>query len=139
MHAVDGSLREHARGGHTSHIDDDADDGSQVTVLAQPFDASHRPVYGVDFDWDVDGKQETGEGDLYRYEYDRDTDVHLTARRGAVRSSIDIHSQGGYVDSTNHLGCAASRGETRETAPVVVFAALAFLGWRRRRGSGRTK
>jgi hypothetical protein len=118
--------------------EDGRDDGAQVTVLAQPVDHENRPVYGVEFGWDVDGEPAPGAGDLYRYTFDEDIPVRVTARQGSLSSSIDIHSNGGYVDSTNDLGCATAKAPRAPWPPaLVVVAALLALGRRRDRRPSR--
>lgn len=105
------------------------EDGDEITVIAQAWSAGDRPIYGVDFDWDLDGVVEELEGDLYRYEYNEDQEHDLTASFDGLGDTIQIHGEG-EVGSTNHLGCATAKG--RLGAALVGLAAL--LGLRRRRG-----
>src|SRR5262245_3663294 len=42
-----------------------AKDGQWLVVLAQSADAANRRIFGVDFTWDINGVEQTGEGDLY--------------------------------------------------------------------------
>ncbi|MBK8259350.1 MAG: hypothetical protein IPK82_42685 [Polyangiaceae bacterium] len=85
-----------------------AQDGETLTVVGVAKDADGETVYGVDFDWDLDGVEEPGEGDLFRYTFDKDRPRRLTAHFGDKSGGLDIHAESGFVDSTNRLGCAVS-------------------------------
>jgi uncharacterized protein (TIGR03382 family) len=102
--------------------------GDWLVALAQSFDGQSRRIFGVDYTWDVDGIEQTAEGDLYRYEYKSGDYQHLHAARNGMGDSTDIQSDGGYVDSSNNIGCAATGG----AGPLVVLAALGLVRRRRR-------
>ncbi len=112
-----------------------ADTDDPLVILAQAYDEDGDPVYGVEYQWDVGGFEQSDTGDLYRYSFDSSYDVELAARFQGHEDQILIHSNGGYVDSTNDLGCNLAGG--RPGLPVVPVAllllGLAVARQRRRR------
>ena len=118
----------------------DAEKGEELTLLAQAYDSDGRPIYGVEYLWDVDGLQESGSGDLYRYTYSENEDRKLTAQFGDLRDSLDIHSSGGFVDSSNNLGCsAAPEGSFGDLSWLLVAAMVSLPLTRSRRRSHSRK
>jgi hypothetical protein len=111
------------------------DDGDWLVALAQAYDGLGRRVFGVDYAWDVDGVQETADGDLYRYSYKKGQYQMVTAARAGHSDTTMIQSDGGYVDSSNNIGCAAAPGHTRGAAPLAASAlvGLVLVAARRRR------
>ncbi len=111
-----------------------ADKGEWLVVLAQAFDASDGFIYGVDYKFTTDGVRAIGNGDLYRYSFDRSKPVMLEAAHAGHTNGVVIRSGGGFVDSTNRIGCGFSPGpaSTNGLAGFLVLAACA-LGLRRRR------
>ncbi len=102
----------------------DRRDGEILTVLAQAYDTDGEPIYGVEYAWDVDGAAEAGLGDLYRYEFLAGNAVELCARHAGMEVRVTIQSAGGFVDSTNRIGCTiAGAGLARSAA----LSSLAFL------------
>lgn len=122
-----------------------ARDGDTLTIVGVARGEDGVPIYGVDFDWDLDGVAEPGEGDLFRYVFDRNRRRTVTAHFGDKAGSLGIHAESGYVDSTNNLGCAVAPGASGRglagsgpgsfawAAGALGLAALAFA---RRRGGG---
>jgi hypothetical protein len=111
-----------------------ADDEEVLAVLAQAYDADGNPLYGVEYSWDLDGVDESGYGDLYRYTYDRDASVPLGASRNGVRQEITIQASDGWVSSTNFIGCSTAGPRPGAPAlPVVAGGALLLLGLASRR------
>lgn len=109
-------------------------DGDWLVALAQAYDLAGREVFGIDYDWDVDGVAQPLGGDLYRYEYKHGDDQMVTASTGGMSADAMIQSDGGYVDSSNNVGCAAGGG-----GPLAALAALGLvLGRRRRRATDRS-
>ncbi len=108
-----------------------AQDDDWLTVLAQAYDSSGNPIYGAEYIWDIDGELDTEMGDLYRYEYEDDRSVHLSADFYGLRDEIEIHSSGGYVDSTNNIGCSATGSSPSGAAPFLML--LAVVAFRHRR------
>jgi len=106
-----------------------ADATDWLVVLAQAYDGDGRRLFGVDYQWEVDGVMQIGDGDLFRYEFDPDQPRELTARRGTHSDTITVHSAGGSVDSSNDLGCSSSA----PTGGVALIAGLALVLRRRRR------
>ena len=98
-------------------------------ALAQSYDTKGRRIVGVDFDWDVDGVRETADGDLYRYEFKSGKHVMVTANRAGHSDSAEIQSNGGFVDSSNRIGCAATGG----SGALVALAVIGLVVRRRRR------
>lgn len=104
-------------------------DGDWLAALAQAYDASGARIFGVDYDWNVDGVAQQGDGDLYRYQFKAGQYVMVQAQRGAHADQVQIQSEGGRVDSTNHVGCTAGGGGSL----VVGLVGLGLVGRRRRR------
>lgn len=101
-----------------------------LVVLAQAYEDAGRAIYGMEYQWDVDGQAAQGMGDIYRYKYDPGRPRDLSARFGGGEARAPIHSSQGYVDSTNHLGCSmAPRAQPGSAALLLAIAAL--LGRRR--------
>jgi MYXO-CTERM domain-containing protein len=76
----------------------------------------------------VNGASEPGEGDLYRYEFDGSALDDVTATYGDRSATAQIHAGEGYVDSSNDIGCATTRG-----SPMAALLAILALGATRRR------
>lgn len=105
------------------------DDGDPLVLLAQAYDAHERRIFGIDYNWTVDGLPQAGLGDLYRYNFKKDSPQQITASRAGKSDTVTIHSDYGYVDSSNELGCQAAGGGGVATA----FGVLAFAALGRRR------
>lgn len=106
-------------------------DGDWLAALAQAYDAAGERIFGVAFDWNVGGVVQQADGDLYRYQFKSGRYEMVQAQRGTHSDTAMIQSQGGFVDSTNHVGCAAGGGGS--PAPVLVGLGLAVVVRRRRR------
>ena len=106
------------------------EDGDPMVALAQAYDAQERRIFGVDFAWDLDGVDQLGDGDLFRYELKQGVFRMVTARRGAHSDSIQIQAESGHVSSSNNIGCAASSGGGSLLAGLALAGLLAL---RRRR------
>ncbi len=104
-----------------------AESGEWLVVAAQAFDAPGDPVHGVAFAWEVHGAPESGEGDLYRYEYDPEGETTVLADFDGLVAEATIFAGEGYVDSSNGIGCDSTGG----AAPWGL--GLALLGLIRRR------
>lgn len=105
-----------------------ADDGDWLVLLAQAYDDAADPIFGVDYDWDVDGDVQPGEGDLYRYEYQRGNDRTVTAHFVDLDATVTANMGAGFVDSSNNVGCDSTGG-----GAVGLFGWLGVLGLVRRR------
>jgi hypothetical protein len=112
-----------------------ASDKEWLVVLAEAFDAMGRVIYGTEFRWTADDKVQTGGtfGDLYRYSYDAKQPVMLEAAHGLHTDGVLIHSRGGFVDSTNRLGCSTVPGGASTGSMCSMMALVALLLLRRRR------
>ena len=112
-----------------------AADEESLAVLAQGYDRDGNAIYGIEFLWNVDGVLQPGMGDLYRYEYDADADVDVEASFQDMTAGATIHSGGGYVSSTNIIGCSATAAAPGpvSTPILLVFAMLTVALARRRR------
>ena len=106
-------------------------DKDSLVVVAEA-SAPAGPVYGVEYDFTVDGVKQSHEGDVYRYSYAKRDDVMLEASHGTLADGALIHSSGGFVTSTNTIGCSAVPGRG-PTAPWTLLGVLAVLVARRRR------
>jgi hypothetical protein len=102
-----------------------ANTGDALTALAQAYDADGGPIFGVNYQWELDGAAQTGLGDLYRYHYEPRALHALCARFGALDAVATIHGTG-FVDSTNHVGCHAAPGSAA-VRPWWLAAGLAGL------------
>ncbi len=106
-----------------------AEEGAWLGLMAQATDARGEPIHGVDFAWDRDGVEEYGVGDLYRYEFAPLEEVPMKARFGDVASDeVVIHAAGGYVDSSNYVGCDSST-----VGPTALLGLVGLALARRRR------
>jgi uncharacterized protein (TIGR03382 family) len=129
---VDGSQAQSVRilGGDESHAKKD----QWLVALGQAFDDQMRRIYGVEFTWEVDGQAQTGwygnAGDLYRYKFDPTKPKMLAANFNGMAAVAQIHSGGGYVDSSNHIGCSAAPG-LPSAAPWALLMFAVFLARRR--------
>lgn len=102
--------------------------GEQLVLLAQGVDSDAQPIYGLEFQWDLDGEGE-GLGDLYRYAFEPERESTATATLGEHVVSAAVHGEG-YVDSTNNLGCSTAPGSR---APLGVLALMSATLVARRR------
>jgi hypothetical protein len=116
----------------SSEGEDHASEHQWLVLLAEAFDQGARTIYGAEFQFTANAVQQQGFGDLYRYEYAAKIPVMLEATHGAHADGLMIHSSGGFVDSTNHIGCSAVPGQASLPSLVAVpfFVAIAL---RRRR------
>jgi MYXO-CTERM domain-containing protein len=108
-------------------------DGDWLAALAQAYDASGARIFGVDYQWNVGGAAQQADGDLYRYQFKAGQYTMVRAQRGTHADQAQIQSEGGFVDSTNHVGCAAGGGGSL----AVGLVGLGLVVVRRRpRGRG---
>lgn len=105
------------------------DDGDWLVALAQAYDAQGARIFGVDYAWDVDGVAQSGDGDLYRYRFQRGMFEMVQAQRGAHRDAVMIQADAGFVDSSNRVGCTAGGSGSL----LVGLAGLGLVAVRRRR------
>ena len=106
------------------HHDDD-----WLAALAQAYDGNGERIFGVDYTWNVNGVEQVDEGDLYRYRFKKGLYEMVRAQRGTHADAVMIQSDQGYVDSTNHIGCAVGGSGSL----VVGLAGLGLVVRRRRR------
>ena len=99
-----------------------------LVVLAQAYDSASTPIYGVEYEWALDGAVELGEGDLYRYEYDPAHEYSLSASVDGLGNEVTIHGVG-QVDSSNNIGCSTLGGASGGLAGLLI----GLLGLVRRR------
>lgn len=92
-----------------------------LVVLAQATDSLGRNVFGVNYQWNVDGVSQNADGDLYRYQFKKGDDAMVEVQRSGHTDAIDIQSDRGYVDNSNRVGCAAGGGGSFVLC-VLVFA-----------------
>ena len=120
-------LRRESESGH--------DNGDFLAVLALGYTDTGDPIYGIEYSWEVDGFPKAGEGDLYKYEYDRRDTSSLQADFNGHTQKTTIHSayNDGWVSSTNNIGCTAAATPGRWTSLVLMLVPLGLLALRRRR------
>lgn len=105
----------------------EASSGEELTVLAQAYDVDGNALFGLDYNWELDGIPQDGAGDLYRYEYAPNQQAELCARYGDQEVVVEIHGSEGLVDSTNNLGCSIS-SPSRKSNRGAGFALLVLVG-----------
>jgi hypothetical protein len=110
------------------------EDGDLLVVLAQAFDDNDESIWGVAFDWDIDGRSEPGEGDLFRYWFERGIYSELRAEYYGVSGEMTIQGRDGFVDSSNNISCFCTANERAPGRGVALgLLCLASLGLVRRR------
>ena len=126
----------------TSAGESSASDGDLVAALALAYDGSGESIWGVGFDWDIDGRLEGSEGDLFRYWYEPGASSVLGAEFGEARGEVPITGERGFVDSSNDISdggscfCSASRDRPARGVGWSLLSVLALGLVRRRRGAG---
>jgi hypothetical protein len=110
----------------SSEGEDHAHEHEWLVLLAEAFDKGARTIYGAEFQFTANAVQQQGFGDLYRYEYAAKIPVMLEATHGAHADGLMIHSAGGFVDSTNRIGCSAVPG--RATSSSLGAGLLLLVG-----------
>jgi hypothetical protein len=115
--------------------EDHHNDGDWLVALAQAYDGNGARIFGVDYTWDINGVQQVGDGDLYRYAFASGKYQTVRAKRGGHSDEVMIQSDHGYVDSSNNIGCTAGGGESLGGA----LAGLALCIVRRRRSSSANR
>lgn len=114
-----------------------ADDEELLVALAQAFDQDGESIWGVAFDWDLNGVEEPGEGDLFRYRFREGTWSTLGAQYGDLRAEAEIQGVEGFVASSNDVSCFCN-ADPEAPGKNVAFGllGLAALGLVRRRRAG---
>ena len=108
-------------------------DGDWLVLLAQAYDAAGRRIFGIDYQWNVGGTDATGMGDLYRYSFAKAVDTMVIANTQGFSDSVMIHSDSGYVSSSNGVGCAVDGGSPRGwIVPSMGLLGLALVRRARR-------
>ncbi len=74
-------------------------------LLAHARDESGEDIWGVAFDWAVDGAGEPGDGDLFYYYYEEGAAHQVSAHRNGASDEVTVFMSEGGVTSSNHLGC----------------------------------
>lgn len=114
------------------------EDGQLLTILARVFDAEGEPIYGAEPSWMINELSLSGEGDLFRFEYRGQASNRVAATYGDLRAELRFPGEGGYVDSSNDIGCGVASGQTKgEGAAWVCLAVGALLARRLRRSAAR--
>lgn len=103
-----------------------AKDGRWLVVLAQAFDVDDEHVWGVGFDWDLNGVPEPGEGDLFRYSFKKGEWSTLAANFGELRAEGQIQGEEGFVADSNTLGCFCAIDEGDRPGRGLAFGLLAL-------------
>lgn len=112
-------------------------EGEWRTVLASAHDAEGEQIWGVEFDWDLDGVGEPGEGDMFRYLFDPDALSVLGAQYAGMRVETTILGDEGFVASSNDVPqscfCSADVDAPGRGIGFAGLSLLALFGVRRRR------
>ena len=142
-HTVGRLVIEAVRAGELAFIEllskDDhrAKEDETLAVLAVGYADTGEPIYGIEFDWAMNGFRQSEAGDLYMYRFQPDTRSNLEATFGHVSQNVRIHAdEDGWVASTNDLymgfGCAAGGTAGASGIFLVALAALGILVMTRR-------
>jgi hypothetical protein len=99
-------------------------------LLAHARDGSGGDIWGVAFDWAVDGAQEPGDGDLYYYYYEEGEAHQVSAHRNGASDEVTVFMSEGGVTSSNSIGC---RTVDPGAGLVGLLLPLLFVALRRRR------
>lgn len=104
-------------------------EGEWIPVLASALGLDGETIYGVAFDWDLDGVDEPGEGDLFRYRFDSDVVSLLGAEYAGMRVEATIHGDEGFVDTTNNVpGSCFCSASAEGTGSGIGFGLLSLMG-----------
>lgn len=103
--------------------------GDPMVVYAQAYDEDGQYIFGVEYEWSIDGEAEPGAGDLFRYDFDPNRREDLLAVHGDLDAIVEISAGEGYVDSSNDVGCSMGGRSGGAWALLV----LGLVGLRRRR------
>lgn len=103
------------------------DEGLPEVLLAQSF-AGATPVFGVEYDWTVDGADQFELGDLLRYSLAPGEAHDVTATFGDLGDAATVEGTDFEVDSSNNVGCSHA-----PSAAGLGLAAVGLLLRRRRR------
>ncbi|MBT3221873.1 MAG: hypothetical protein HN348_22590 [Proteobacteria bacterium] len=90
--------------GWDARADSDIISGNDIVILAQAVDTQGGFIYGVEYAWEHNGREEEGLGDLYRYEYDPESPAALEATFEDLSDMRKIHGEG-EVGSSLDIGC----------------------------------
>lgn len=82
--------------------------GDDLSILAEAFDIDGNVILGIDPEWELDGFERFGEGDLFRYTFDRHASREVSAHLGPHESRATIRAEDGFVMSSNDIGCAGA-------------------------------
>jgi hypothetical protein len=106
-----------------------------MVVLADALDASGRTLLGIDYQWTLGGKTQSGLGDLFRYQFTPDKPAMLSAEFQSMNAQAMIHAASGFVSSTNFVGCSLSsrRGPAGFAAILAILPAMIAVIRRRAR------
>ena len=105
------------------------DEGTSEVLLAQSF-AGDVPVFGVEYEWTIDGAGDTEVGDLLRYTVQPGEAHDITASFADLSAGATVEGMDFDVDSSNNVGCSHVGG----TAGLGALVAGLFA---RRRRQGR--
>lgn len=105
-----------------------------LVAFAEAFDAAGHEIFGVQYDWTVDGAKAELAGDLYRYKFHKGWLRNLEARFNGQSAAVTIQAGEGFVDSTNNVGCRVAPGGrgVRGLVGVMTLVGLLLLADRRR-------
>lgn len=111
-------------------------EGEWIPVLASALGLDGETIHGVAFDWDLDGVDEPGEGDMFRYRFDSNVTSLLGAEYAGMRVETTIRGDEGFVDTSNDVpgSCFCSATDERPSRGIGFgLLSLFALGLVRRR------
>ena len=103
-----------------------AEEGDMFYLLARAFDATDVEIFGIAFDWEVEGEHQAGAGDLYHYSYSEGAWVDVSANAGEAFDTVSVQMDGGYVTSSHNIGCATAPGTSTGLGFLAMLAMLVF-------------
>ena len=106
-----------------------------LLVLAQSFDSSSEPIFGVTYTWNLAGEEATGEGDLFEFPFASGVSNTVSAQFGSLSASTSINAKPGtgVVTTSNNIGCSAASGPPAGSWAALGLGALALAFTVRRR------
>ena len=116
--------------------DKGADDEDTLGVLAIGYNSHDERIFGMEFTWKVYSREESGEGDLYKYHFSEDCETQLTAVFEGYEDQVTVYMKDGWVSSSNNLGCSltgfSDAGPSSAAAAFTFLLIMIFLALRRR-------
>jgi hypothetical protein len=103
-------------------------EGALLVALASAEDAEGKPIFGVEYEWDIEGESLLQDGDVLKYTFDPNRMVNVGATFGEQRAEARLHAGDEfYVESTTAIGCNAGGRASLSSMLAFAFAALLMV------------